>query len=342
MQITHIYWFAYFNTTEPSVRYRATFPLHQLKTKHGITYSIVYPGYDFKSISNFAINFFKALLLRKNNSVIVFQKINTNGIYTKALKTLLLFRPKFTIYDIDDAEHTRKPVDTIHHFMKRCSACTVGSYSLLQYAKQFNNSVHLLTSPVIKHGITKSQQQGKFIIGWIGYYGAHRQNLMQLFFPALISINFPVTLKLLGITTIEQKKEIESYFNGNKNITIEAPLDLNWLEETSIYSEIATFHIGVSPLIDNEFNRAKSAFKLKQCLSCGVPVLASSVGENRTFLKDGINGYFCNTPDDYAKKIAEINSMDTKTYHQLSENASHTFPGFSIDKYAESFISIFQ
>ena len=57
MEIKHIYWFAYFNLEEPSVRYRAKFPLQQLRDKHGITFSIVYPGYDFKNLSNFILTF---------------------------------------------------------------------------------------------------------------------------------------------------------------------------------------------------------------------------------------------------------------------------------------------
>ena len=103
MEIKHIYWFAYFNLNVPSVRYRAKFPLQQFRDKHGITFSIVYPGYDLQNMSNFILTFFSALFFRKSNSIIVFQKIHTSGIYATALKVLLFFRPQHTLYDIDDA-----------------------------------------------------------------------------------------------------------------------------------------------------------------------------------------------------------------------------------------------
>ncbi len=342
MLIKHIYWFAYFNLDEPSVRYRAKFPLQRLKDKHGITFSIVYPGYDFQNLSNFFLAFFSALFFRKSNSIIVFQKIYTNGIYATALKVLLFFRPQHTLYDIDDAEHTRRPAQTIHHFMKNCSACSAGSKSLVDYIRQFNQNVFLLTSPVIDHGLTKTELEETLTVGWVGYYGAHRQSLTQLFFPALHDIDFPLKLILLGVADKVEEQEIKSYFKSNKNITVETPLGLDWLDEHSIYETIATFDIGVSPLTDNEFNRSKSAFKLKQCLSCGVPVLGSSVGENRAFLQDGVNGYLCDSPTDYFQKLTSLKSSQNGSYTKLSRNAKRTFPTFSIDNYCSTFINYFK
>ncbi|MES2620121.1 MAG: hypothetical protein V4615_04645 [Bacteroidota bacterium] len=342
MEIKHIYWFAYFNLNEPSVRYRAKFPLQQLKDKHSLTFSIVYPGYDFQNLSNFIRIFFTALIFRKSNSIIVFQKIHTNGIYATALKLLLFFRPKHTLYDIDDAEHTRRPAQTIHHFMKNCSACSAGSKSLVNYIRQFNQNVFLLTSPVIDHGLTKTELEKILTVGWIGYYGAHRQSLTQLFFPALHSIDFPLKLKLLGVADKLEEQEIKSYFKDNKSISVETPLGLDWLDEHAIYETITTFDIGVSPLIDNEFNRGKSAFKLKQCLSCGVPVLGSSVGENKEFLQDGVNGYRCDKPNDYFQKLTSIKSSQNGSYSKLSMNAKNTFPSFSIDNYCLTLLNYFK
>lgn len=342
MEIEHIYWFSYFNLDEPSVRYRAKFPLQHLKDKHGITFSIVYPGYGFQNLSNFILTFFSALFFRKSNSIIVFQKIYTWGIYATALKLLLFFRPQHTLYDIDDAEHTRRPAQTIHHFMKRCSACSAGSKSLVDYSRQFNQNVFLLTSPVIDHGLTKETLEKTFTVGWVGYYGAHKQSLTELFFPALYDIDFPIKLKLLGVANKQEGQQIKAHFKDYKNISVETPLCLDWLNEHSIYEIIATFDIGVSPLLDTEFNRGKSAFKLKQCLSCGVPVLGSSVGENKVFLQDGVNGYLCDNPKDYFQKLTSLKNSQNGSYTKLCLNAKKSFPTFSIDNYCTIFINYFK
>jgi hypothetical protein len=287
------------------------------------------------------LTFFSALLFRKSNSLIVFQKIYTNGIYATALKVLLFFRSQHTLYDIDDAEHNRRPAQTIHHFLTNCSTCSAGSKSLVDYIRQFNQNVFLLTSPVIEHGLTKTELEKTLTVGWVGYCGAHRQSLTQLFFPALLDINFPLKLKLLGVANEVEEQEIKSYFKYNKNISVETPLGLDWLDENSIYESITTFDIRVSPLTDNEFNRGKSAFKLKQFLSCGVSVLGSNVGENKEFLQDGVNGYLCDKPNDYFQKLTSMQRLLNGSYSKLSENAKKTFPTFSIDNYCSTFLSYY-
>ena len=256
MKITHIYWFAYFNKSEPSVRYRGTYALELLCKEQGIPYSIVYPGYSLGTIIHFLIIYFSVLLFRKKGSVIVFQKIYTNGIYTQALRFLLFFRYKNTVYDIDDAEHTRHPVKHIHHFLRRCTYCTVGSEALIHYVKPFNAKVFLLTSPIIGHSHFRAEGalDDTLTIGWIGYYGAYRSSLQALFFPALADLNMPLRLILLGVCSDTQKKDVEQTLNGNKWITIEAPLDIDWLNEASVYSYITQFDIAVAPLLDTEFN----------------------------------------------------------------------------------------
>ena len=45
-------------------------------------------------------------------------------------------------------------------------------------------------------------------------------------------------------------------------------------------------HIGIMPLIDNEFNRGKGGFKLIQYLTAGIPVIASNVGWNPNVVGD--------------------------------------------------------
>lgn len=306
-----------------------------------ITFTIVYPGYDFINLTNFVLAFFSVIFFRKKNSIIVFQKIFTAGIYTTALKIILFFRPKNTIYDIDDAEHVRRPVQTINYFMKKCSMCSVGSESLIEYVKRFNSEVLYLTSPIIEHGVSKSYLEKVFTIGWIGYYGAHKYNLLQFFFPALLEVDIPIILKIVGVTNNKDEDEIRFYFKNNENISIDIPRNLDWINELSIYKLISSFDIGVSPLIDNEFNRGKSAFKLKQYLSCGVPVLGSSVGENKRFLIDGHNGYFCDNPQEYFEKIIYLKCLDLYKFKELSINAKSTFSSFSIEYYCSVLISYF-
>ena len=316
--------------------------LEHLKAKHNINYHFVYPSYRLKNIARFCIALTAAMLFRKKHSVIIFQKIYTTGIYATLLKMLLFFRRKNTVYDIDDAEYLRFSDKTIKHFLCNCSAVFVGSNELLNYVIKYNKNTFLLTSPVLPFQYNGKEKNQRLTIGWIGDYGtgkevsknySHKASLKSLLFPAIKSIEFSLKLILVGVNTKEDKEEIMDYFSGNKNLMVEIPLNVNWLDETVIHHYLEQFDIGVSPMVDHEFNRAKSAFKLKQNFSCGIPALASPVGENNTFLKDGINGFLCSATEDFKEKILIFNSMSEDNYCKMSRNAANSLPEFDLEQF---------
>ena len=340
MHIKHIYWFAYFDDSEPSVRYRARYPLQLLQQQYDITYHLVQPGYRLHNIYRFASCYLQVLLNRKQNSVVVFEKIRTRRVYATLLKLLLKASPQQTVYDIDDADYLKFPPQTIEHFIRHSSRCTVGSQRLADFATARNPQVTILTSPVVDHGYIKQSRNSVFTIGWIGYYNAHRLSLIQLLFPAIALLTFPVKLVLMGVTKAEHIQEVETYFSQYLHVAVCMPQGIDWQNETSVYEQVATFDVGVAPLLDTEVNRAKSAFKLKQYLSSGVPALASSTGENEHFLQHGSNGFLCNTPAEYALRLEQIAQMSDADYQQLSANALHSRASFSMQQYCTGLLRV--
>ncbi|MES2558355.1 MAG: glycosyltransferase [Bacteroidota bacterium] len=338
MKPKHIYWFSYFNTSEASVRYRALYPLQQLREEHGITGSFVFPSYRLRDIWVFISTFFEVFFFRKQDSLIVYQKIYTRGLYASALKLLLKVHPTYTMYDIDDAEYLRRPCATIFHFMQNCERINTGSLSLQQYCTPINGNSHVLTSPVIPHQVTKLKRSPLFTVGWIGYYGAHKESLLTLVFPALLDIDFPCRFILLGVQRKEEQNEIITYFKHKTNIELHIPIDLNWHDELSIYSHILEFDLGLSPLLDTEFNRSKSAFKLKQCLSCGIPVIASKTGENKSFITPSLNGFLADSPEDFTKYILHVYQLQDTDYINLCQNARATYTQFSMEGYCDQLL----
>lgn len=322
------------------MRYRAQYALEALRDLYGVSFTLVLPGYSTQAVIRFVAAYLLLLLLRKRSSVIVFQKLHTNRWYVRALKVLLRLRSKATIYDTDDADYLRFPVDTIHHFATHCTACTVGSKALQEYFREFNPHTALLTSPVIQHSVRKDGRSAVFTLGWIGYWCDHRDSLMELAFPALRTLSFPLKLILIGMTDAEAAKEVETYFTGCTHITLECPLDIDWLGEERIYQRIVSFDAGLAPLLDTEMNRAKSAFKAKLYLSCGVPVLGSAVGENKTFIHHGINGFICNSPAQYKKRLTSLAAMPAEKYATLSRGAYASANGFSMSLYCHRFLQI--
>lgn len=337
---SYIYWFAYYNIESISVRYRGTYVLDELRNGHGIPSAIVYPGYSPGKVFKFLFVFISALWFRKKDSVIVIQKLYTKGPYCKWLKYLIRKQPDNTIYDIDDAEYVKFGSETIDHFMENCSMTIVASEALEQYATKRSNNVVHLTSPVIDHDLIKKKRNEVIIVGWIGWHGIyHKEAMATTVFPALKELEFSVRFVMLGVRDRSSADEIVSEFAEYDHIQVDIPLEVNWLDELSVYEIVKGFDVSVAPLLNNEIHRAKSAFKLKQCFSCGVPGLASRIGENNTFLIDGENGFFCDDHHEFAKRLRQIKSMSDVEYEALMQGSLNSIPSFSMSSYGNWFLN---
>ncbi len=64
--------------------------------------------------------------------------------------------------------------------------------------------------------------------------------------------------------------------------------------------------IGLMPLDDTEWTRAKCAFKLLQYMAFGIPSLASPVGMNREVIEHGRNGLLAMTDEDWVNGLDEL------------------------------------
>lgn len=342
MPLKHIYWFAPYNITCPSTRYRGKYPLEHLQKHHNISFDFILPDRSFSGLLFFLKTFLSILFFRKKNSLLVIQKICSNRWYANALKLLVLIRKNDTLYDIDDAEYFRQPTESLHFFLKHCQAISVGSQALKEYCLVYNPVVYIQTSPVIKHPHSKKEKTTPLHIGWVGDFGngrsvsksfSHKTSLYQLLFPALLELDIPIKLSLIGIKNATDIPDIQSYFKEKPNIQLEIPTQLNWETDEWLYPLIATFDIGVSPMVDHPFNQAKSAFKAKQYLSCGVPVVGSSIGENDKFVQHGQSGLLCKEAQDFKLALEQFAQMSKNEYLKFSTNALSSYPKYSMANY---------
>ena len=85
-------------------------------------------------------------------------------------------------------------------------------------------------------------------------------------------------------------------------------------------------HIGIMPLIENEFTLGKGGFKLIQYLSIGLPVIASNVGFNKEIINSEC-GFSLNDKDDlisWEKAIISMTELWEK-YEQLAIHAKKQY-----------------
>lgn len=78
-----------------------------------------------------------------------------------------------------------------------------------------------------------------------------------------------------------------------------------WTEQTEVAS-IASFDIGIMPLLDGAFERGKCGYKLIQYMACGLPVVASPVGVNCQIVEHGVNGFLAETPEEWEQALRTL------------------------------------
>ena len=82
-------------------------------------------------------------------------------------------------------------------------------------------------------------------------------------------------------------------------------ISIPWTEQTEVAS-IASFDIGIMPLLDAPFERGKCGYKLIQYMACSLPVVASPVGVNRQIVEHGINGFLAETPQQWEEALQTL------------------------------------
>jgi glycosyltransferase involved in cell wall biosynthesis len=78
-----------------------------------------------------------------------------------------------------------------------------------------------------------------------------------------------------------------------------------WSEATEA-EDLASCDIGVMPLPDEPFERGKCAYKLVQLQALGLPVVASPVGVNATFVEHGVNGLLARDPAEWHAALVAL------------------------------------
>ena len=92
-------------------------------------------------------------------------------------------------------------------------------------------------------------------------------------------------------------------------------ININWSRKDA-ENAILCSHIGIMPLIDNQFAKGKGGFKLIQYMSAGLPVVASNVGFNSTVVDEQCGKLI----DDECEWIEELYKLATDRKYWISKS----------------------
>lgn len=226
-----------------------------------------------------------------------------------------------TVVDIDDDLH-RLPVgnpmryevsprlspDRNRHWLtEACMRATVVTVSTPALAERYGSHGRVAVLPNCvpdEYLSVEGKRNDRITIGWPGRPQTHQGDLevtgsavrdvMAETGAAFRAVGSAVTLKILQI---------------------EGEAITDWLELTDYgpngwASAVASLDIGIVPLIDSEFNAAKSALKMCEMAALGVPVVASPTPANRIVNEIGI-GVLATTEDDWRRELRKLVTDET-------------------------------
>lgn len=337
-----IIWFNFFSNSAPSVRYRGTYLLDYLGKHQGISSEHYLPKRSLSSFLRLS-GLITKLLFARTSYIVVIQRVSSFGLYATLLKLVIRLRKRthYFCYDLDDAIYEEMANDAqIRWFMQHVHQVIVGSDELVRYAQQCNKNVQLITTPVVSTDLDASPTvSDRLTLGFIGcYWGTHYRNMQDWVLPALIELDFPVTLEIIGAEK-EAERQLTERFLANSLVTLQFKSIDNWMDEDEINQAMIGWHLGLAPLNDSVVCRAKSAFKVKQYLNLGIPAVSTNVGENPKFIQHGQTGFLFSTLDELKTILTTFYTMSEAERRVLCDNAKASAREFQLKKIAEEWLS---
>jgi len=194
------------------------------------------------------------------------------------------------VYHIDDALYLHTDA---RHFQRRIAMADMvltGNTELAEYARRWNANVVTFEGALdLAYYTPLTRRDGDgVVIGWAGTEPASVADMPAVM--ARMPRDLDVRFRIVGP-------------EGARRVWGPRIEHRRWSLEREV-ENLSSFDIGVMPLADTAYNRAKEGFKLKQYMAVGIPVVASPVGKNLELVQHGVNGFFARTEQEWAQMLA--------------------------------------
>ena len=245
------------------------------------------------------------------------------------LLKLLRKRARKIVYDFDDAvmyknSKASSPYSTTRQrrfaaMIKVSDSVIAGNSFLRDKASQFSKQVTVIPT-VIDEGRYPAKEydmkKEKITIGWIGDHGSiHYLEKMRPVFEE-IGKRYPhVELEII----------CDIFFECD-NIPVvkrmwSAGREIEYLHELDI---------GVMPLVEDPWSEGKCGLKILQYFGVGVPAVCTPVGVNKDVVREGFNGYFASSPEQWIEMLSLLIEGGEKRKTMGMRGREIVFQSFSL------------
>ena len=259
--------------------------------------------------------------LSRADAVIVLRKL-----FSEPLSWLLRRMCRRLIFDFDDAIFCR---DTgaasagrqrrFGSMIRRADLVWAGNGYLASHSDQFTDSQLVVTVPTAvnpdQYLVDRRPVAGPVVV-WIG--SSSTRKYLEDILPALDGLveRLP-TLRLKVISDFELP-------------AMRIPIDcVAWSPETEA-AELASSHIGLAPLTDDEWTRGKCGCKVLQYMASSLPVISSDMPVHRELLGNGC-GLFAGPSSEWTAAIEALAGSDEIRMEAGSNARQRVVDQFSVD-----------
>jgi glycosyltransferase involved in cell wall biosynthesis len=209
----------------------------------------------------------------------------------------LLARNPRVVFDFDDAIYLGDKAPHVEWMCRHAAWVTAGNDQLAEFARRFTDRVSVLPTvvEVERYVLAPPATVAQPVrVGWCGSDLSIRGTL----FPHLDML---ARLQAqLGFTFVIMSKPRPAV--PNRGLRWEF---VEWSEtaetQLGLYMDI-----GVMPLMDTPYQRAKCGLKILQYMAAGIPAVASPVGVNAQIIQDGQTGYLAGSETEWGTAITTL------------------------------------
>ncbi|MBB6631975.1 glycosyltransferase family 4 protein [Clostridium algidicarnis] len=198
------------------------------------------------------------------------------------LNTFEKLTPRPRILDVDDAVYLYRRGNFIKKIAKSSDVVICGNEHLADVFEKWNNNIYIIPTAVDTRkyvpNVTAKRKKEKVTIGWIGTSGGF-EYLYKIEKALNYILNMNKNSELLIVSDSEPKFSLIDNFRYIK-----------WNEKSEV-DNFQKIDIGLMPLIDDDWSRAKCSYKMLLHMSCETPVVVSPVGMNQEVLQRGNIGF---------------------------------------------------
>lgn len=203
------------------------------------------------------------------------------------------------ILDVDDAIFLSGNGYAARRLAEVSDRIICGNSYLADWFRRWNNNIYVIPTAVDTERYVPSSECEKNkvlkVIGWIGT----SPNLKYL---------YAIENALAKVMSIQPDAKIRIVCNQApkfRHIDTDRCEFINWSENVEVKS-IQSMDIGIMPLEDTVSARGKCSYKMLQYMSCGIPVVVSTVGMNNEVLSMGNIGIGASTQEQWVDALVTL------------------------------------